>query len=51
MKWSKSHLYRLLLPQEGTSDGVKKIAQGVKMQSAVNAQWHSDGGEEDTVLG
>ena len=36
---------------EGTVGSLEKVAQVVKVQNGVNAQWHSDGGEEDPALG
>jgi len=37
--------------EEGAVGNLKEIAQVVKVQNGVNAQWHSGGGEGDPALG
>lgn len=37
--------------EEATLGGIKKIAQLVKAQNGVSAQWHGEHGDEDPALG
>ena len=37
--------------EEATLGGIKKIAQLVKVQKGVSAQWHGEHGDEDPALG
>ena len=43
----------LMVPgsEEATLGGVKKLAQPVKVQRGVSAQWHREHGDEDPALG
>ena len=43
----------LLMPgsEEATLGGIKKMAQQVKVQKGVNAQWHGEHGDEDSAIG